>query len=175
MFGRFCQMPVARFPGSMAGPPLASRARMSKTGAMRTGFAGLGLMGKPMATNLLRSGVELTVFNRSHAAAAALERQGATIAPDADGLFDSRDAVILMLADDEATDAALGRGDGFLAKGCGQAHRQHGNPFANLFSAAGNGRRIRRRPFCRSAGLRIAGSRDRGPTLWRCWPELDRR
>ncbi|MEA2665438.1 MAG: 2-hydroxy-3-oxopropionate reductase, partial [Candidatus Eremiobacteraeota bacterium] len=32
------------------------------------GVVGLGLMGKPMARNLLRAGFALTVYNRSRAA-----------------------------------------------------------------------------------------------------------
>ena len=35
---------------------------------MKIGFIGLGIMGKPMAKNLIKAGHELTVFNRSRAA-----------------------------------------------------------------------------------------------------------
>ena len=35
---------------------------------MRIGFIGLGIMGKPMAKNLIKAGYELTVYNRSRAA-----------------------------------------------------------------------------------------------------------
>ena len=40
------------------------------------GFVGLGLMGQPMAANLLRSGWDLTLWNRSAGALAALEQLG---------------------------------------------------------------------------------------------------
>ena len=35
---------------------------------MKIGFIGLGIMGKPMAKNLIKAGHELTVYNRSRAA-----------------------------------------------------------------------------------------------------------
>jgi glyoxylate/succinic semialdehyde reductase len=34
------------------------------------GFAGLGIMGAPMATNLIRAGLDVTVWNRTPAAPA---------------------------------------------------------------------------------------------------------
>ena len=41
--------------------------------AMRVGFIGLGRMGQGMVRNLLRAGHEVTVWNRTRAAAEALE------------------------------------------------------------------------------------------------------
>lgn len=84
---------------------------------MTLGFAGLGLMGQPMALNLLRAGHDLIVYNRSPAPSAFLHRHGARVAADAADLFAACDIVILMLADDLATDAVLGRGrDDFAAR-----------------------------------------------------------
>lgn len=48
----------------------------------RIGFAGLGLMGLPMAQNLLAAGADVTVFNRTRAKAAPLEAAGAAVADD---------------------------------------------------------------------------------------------
>jgi len=76
---------------------------------MRVGFAGLGLMGRPMAENLFRSGARITVYNRSPAACDVLREMGARVAESADDLFSQCAAVILMLADDHAADAVLGR------------------------------------------------------------------
>lgn len=42
----------------------------------RVGFIGLGIMGKPMARNLLRAGFALTVYNRSEPPIRELEREG---------------------------------------------------------------------------------------------------
>ncbi len=42
------------------------------------GFVGLGLMGKPMARNLLKAGYKVTVHNRSQGAVEELTKEGAT-------------------------------------------------------------------------------------------------
>jgi 3-hydroxyisobutyrate dehydrogenase-like beta-hydroxyacid dehydrogenase len=44
----------------------------------RIGFIGLGIMGKPMATNLLAAGISLTVHSRSPGPVDALVDAGAT-------------------------------------------------------------------------------------------------
>ncbi|AJY46309.1 NAD(P)-dependent oxidoreductase [Martelella endophytica] len=74
------------------------------------GFIGIGTMGEPMARNLLRAGTPLTVWNRSRQRAAALEQEGALIAENPSDLFAACRTVILMLADEPAVDAVLGRG-----------------------------------------------------------------
>ena len=43
-----------------------------------TGFIGLGIMGRPMAANLIDAGYALTVHNRSHGAVQELCARGAT-------------------------------------------------------------------------------------------------
>lgn len=45
---------------------------------MKIGFIGLGIMGKPMAKNLLKAGYELKVFDIVEASVAELEQAGAT-------------------------------------------------------------------------------------------------
>lgn len=77
---------------------------------MRIGFAGLGLMGKPMAANLCRAGVALTAYNRSPGARTELAALGAATVDTPEALFAACDTIILMLVDDAATDAVLGRG-----------------------------------------------------------------
>ncbi len=42
--------------------------------AEKVGFIGLGIMGKPMARNLMDAGYELTVYNRSPEKAEELAR-----------------------------------------------------------------------------------------------------
>lgn len=83
---------------------------------MSIGFAGLGLMGAPMAANLLRAGAALTVYNRTCAPAAALAALGARVAGSARELFAACDTIILMLADDAAVDEVLARGTPALAE-----------------------------------------------------------
>ncbi len=45
------------------------------------GYIGLGLMGKPMASNVLKAGFPLTVFNRTPAKTRDLAAAGASVAP----------------------------------------------------------------------------------------------
>ena len=75
---------------------------------MKLGFIGLGQMGSAIATNLVRAGHELTVYNRSAAKADALVALGARKATRiADACRD--EVVITMLADDNAvTDIVWG-------------------------------------------------------------------
>jgi 3-hydroxyisobutyrate dehydrogenase len=75
----------------------------------RVGFIGLGHMGEPMATRLVRAGVDLTVWNRSPAKSDLLRAEGAAVAESAFEVFASCDLVVLMLSDGPATDSVLGR------------------------------------------------------------------
>jgi len=77
---------------------------------MKIGFIGLGRMGAAMAANLVRSGHDVTVFNRSPGKSRSLVMLGAHEAAGLDGACGG-DAVITMLADDvAASDIALARG-----------------------------------------------------------------
>ena len=49
----------------------------------KIGFIGLGIMGSPMATNLVRAGVDLTVNDLLPEAVEKLKKQGAAAADDA--------------------------------------------------------------------------------------------
>jgi len=74
------------------------------------GFIGLGVMGQPMALNLARAGTPLVVWNRTAARSEPLRAAGATVASSPAEVFRRARVVFLMLADDAATDSALGRG-----------------------------------------------------------------
>ena len=65
----------------------------------RIGFIGLGLMGKPMARNLLKKGFSLTVHNRSQAPVDALVAEGAKAAATPAGVAGESDVVITMVPD----------------------------------------------------------------------------
>src|SRR5579864_6200944 len=78
------------------------------------GFIGLGLMGGPMALNLLGAGTPLVVWNRSPAMSAVLAKAGALVAKDLQEVFQRCEVVILMLRDAEATDTVLGRRSGTI-------------------------------------------------------------
>jgi 3-hydroxyisobutyrate dehydrogenase-like beta-hydroxyacid dehydrogenase len=71
---------------------------------MKVGFIGLGQMGQAMAGRLIDAGHELTVYNRTRAAAAPLAARGARVAEDPRGTLGG-DIVVTMLADDAAVEA----------------------------------------------------------------------
>lgn len=72
-------------------------------------FIGLGAMGAPMASSVLRSGVALTVYNRSRERAAPLAAAGAKVADSAAAAVAPGGVVITMLANDAALlDVTLG-------------------------------------------------------------------
>ncbi|GFE65468.1 NAD(P)-dependent oxidoreductase [Litoreibacter roseus] len=60
---------------------------------------GTGLMGAPMARNLLAAGHPVTVWNRTAEKAQALEKDGAKVAPDVPGAVAGADVIISMLSD----------------------------------------------------------------------------
>jgi len=83
----------------------------------RIGFIGLGLMGKPMARNLLKAGFPLTVHNRSQAAVQELVAEGARRAGSPAEVADQADVVITCLPDaPDVEQVALGPG-GVVAGG----------------------------------------------------------
>lgn len=65
----------------------------------RVGFIGLGVMGKPMAGNLIAAGHELVVHNRSSGPADELAKDGATAADSPGAVAESADTIVLMLPD----------------------------------------------------------------------------
>lgn len=64
---------------------------------MRIGFLGLGLMGAPMAANLVKAGHEVTVWNRTAAKAAPLADAGAAVGAQPRAAAEGADAVCLAL------------------------------------------------------------------------------
>jgi 3-hydroxyisobutyrate dehydrogenase-like beta-hydroxyacid dehydrogenase len=87
---------------------------LKRTRIMDIGFIGLGHMGEPIATNLLKAGHRLHVWNRSPAPAQRLAAQGAQIASTPEEAFKC-EVVFSSLADDRAIRAAL-IDSGVLAK-----------------------------------------------------------
>jgi 2-hydroxy-3-oxopropionate reductase len=65
----------------------------------RIGFIGLGIMGKPMARNLIKSGYSLVVHNRSRASVDELAAEGASTASSSREVTERADVVITMLPD----------------------------------------------------------------------------
>ena len=68
---------------------------------MKVGFLGLGAMGSAVATNVLRAGNELHVWNRTAAHAEPLAKLGAHVAPTPRDLA-GVEVALAMVADDDA-------------------------------------------------------------------------
>ncbi len=71
------------------------------------GFIGLGVMGRPMARNLLKAGYSLVVNNRSRAAVDELAGEGAAKASSAREAAENSDVVITMLPDSPDVEAVV--------------------------------------------------------------------
>ncbi|MDR7402306.1 MAG: 2-hydroxy-3-oxopropionate reductase [Armatimonadota bacterium] len=80
----------------------------------RIGFIGLGIMGKPMARNLLRAGFPLTVHNRSRAPVEELVAAGARDGGSPRGVAEASDIVITMLPDSPDVQQVVLGPDGVL-------------------------------------------------------------
>jgi 2-hydroxy-3-oxopropionate reductase len=76
-------------------------------GTPSIGFIGLGIMGKPMARNLLRAGYPLVVLNRSRAAVDELVAEGATAGRSPQDVAAVSDIVITMLPDSGDVEAVV--------------------------------------------------------------------
>jgi len=79
---------------------------------MDVGFIGLGAMGSGMASELVKAGHKLKVWNRSRGPAEKLAREGAIVVERVQDAFQG-EAVVTMLADD-ATIASVILGPGVL-------------------------------------------------------------
>jgi 2-hydroxy-3-oxopropionate reductase len=79
------------------------------------GFIGLGIMGKPMAANLLAAGHQLQVHNRSSGPVQELLSKGAQAAPDAAAAARGAEVVITMLPDSPDVEAVV-LGEGGVAE-----------------------------------------------------------
>ncbi len=65
----------------------------------RIGFIGLGIMGKPMARNLLKAGYPLTVWNRSQPAIEELVGDGASPGSSPEDVAHQSDVIITIVTD----------------------------------------------------------------------------
>jgi len=74
---------------------------------MKIAFIGTGLMGFPMAKNLLEKSLDLNVFSRTIEKAKPLEKFGAKISNSLSEAIKGVDVVITMLTDDDAVEKVL--------------------------------------------------------------------
>ena len=139
------------------------------------GFVGLGLMGTPMALNLVRSGQPTVVWNRTPGKTAELAAAGAEVATSAAEVFDRCSVVLLMLADVAAIEAVLAP----ARRTAAPARRTHrGQPWGRwrprppAAASSGSGRPVVTTSRRRSPA---PGSRLSAVNWWACWPANRRR
>ena len=65
----------------------------------RVGWIGLGIMGRPMAENLLRAGFDVTAYNRTPARLEAFLRSGGRAAASPRDVARASDVVVTMVSD----------------------------------------------------------------------------
>ena len=75
------------------------------------GFIGIGLMGLPMAKNILKAGYNLKVFNRTKSKAEPLKEYGAKITNTIQDLVKECDILITMVTEDASVDDVMNSSD----------------------------------------------------------------
>ena len=73
----------------------------------QVGFIGLGIMGKPMAKNLLKAGYPLTVYNRTEGPITELVKEGAKRASSSIEVAGKTEIMITMLPDSADSESAI--------------------------------------------------------------------
>lgn len=82
---------------------------------MKVGFIGLGVMGGPMALNVLKGGHELTVYDRSAEAVARLVQAGAKAASSPKDVGAASEIVVTMLPEPQHVEQVALGADGIAA------------------------------------------------------------
>jgi 3-hydroxyisobutyrate dehydrogenase len=78
------------------------------------GFIGLGIMGQPMALNLVKAGFQVSVYNRTRQKAAPLEKAGARVAASPADAARGADFVMSITSDSAASEQIVTGKDGVL-------------------------------------------------------------
>jgi 2-hydroxy-3-oxopropionate reductase len=78
--------------------------------AETVGFIGLGIMGKPMAENLIEAGYDLVAYNRTREKAEQLD--GATVSDTPREVAEQSDVIVTMLPDSPQVEEVLAGEDG---------------------------------------------------------------
>lgn len=74
---------------------------------MKVGFVGLGIMGKPMAKNIMKAGYDLTVYTRNPKSIEELVNVGAKAAESNEDLAKKTDVIITMLPNSPEVDEVI--------------------------------------------------------------------
>jgi 3-hydroxyisobutyrate dehydrogenase-like beta-hydroxyacid dehydrogenase len=115
--------------------------------AESVGFIGLGIMGEPMAMNLVKAGYQVSVFNRTHDKARALERAGARVASSPADAARGADYVMTIVSDSAASEEVIMGKDGVL---------QTVRPGAIVIDSATISPAVSRRLACATAGRKAS-------------------
>lgn len=83
---------------------------------MRIGFVGTGIMGAPMAINLLKAGYSVKVWNRSTAKVQKLQYAGAEVCEQLEEIGADVDVLICMLSDAQACNEILFESQGAISQ-----------------------------------------------------------
>ena len=73
----------------------------------KIGFIGIGLMGLPMAKNILKAGYQLKAFNRTASKSEPLKEFGGKISNSIKDVVSDNDVIITMLTDDSSVDDVM--------------------------------------------------------------------
>lgn len=111
----------------------------------KLGFIGLGLMGRPMCRHLHDAGAQLTVHNRSRAAAEQMVQPGIVAAESPAEVASCTEILVLMVSDTPAVEAVLfgtngvieGLRSGSLVIDMGTTAAQATREFADRLKRAG--------------------------------------
>ena len=87
---------------------------VAEPGRTKVGFIGLGLMGMPMARNVLKAGYQLTVYNRTPARAQPLVAEGARQAATPAELAQGSEVVVTIVTDSPDVQAVVEGDHGLL-------------------------------------------------------------
>ena len=82
---------------------------------LKVGFIGLGIMGRPMTLNLLKAGVDLTVYDISEKAVQVIADAGAKTAASPKEIAQNTDIIITMVPNAPIVKSLLEGDNGILA------------------------------------------------------------
>lgn len=82
--------------------------------SQKIGFIGLGIMGAPMALNLIKAGFKVTAYNRTREKAAPIEKAGARIATTPAEAVKDCDYIMSIVSDSAASELVMTGKDGVL-------------------------------------------------------------
>jgi len=133
-------------------------------GKQKIGWIGLGKMGIPMSSNLVKAGYSLTVYNRTADKTKALADQGAQVVGSPKAAAEGQDVIISMISDDTVLEAvSFGPGGAFegAAKGAIYIDMSTVSPMASACvaeAAEAKGIQYLRSPVSGSTALAEAGT-----------------